>query len=123
MLHLTWTKANGEWGVVNVPWRLIPHELSVCLEKLRDYEATELDPETIQNMKDTYEKQKLTIGNTVDGYKIYLLSAVYGLAVNLDNEYLPYMFFEHDNMKIIQKKQYPKMKDCLREFQKRALTI
>lgn len=122
MLHLTWTKSGGDWGVVGVPWSLIPHELTVCLEKLRDYEATELEPETITNLKDNSEK-RLTIGNSIDGYKVCLLSAAYGVGINLDDQHFPYIFFEHNGIKVLKKALFPKMKECLREFQKRALTL
>ena len=51
---LTKTNPDGTWGVIGtasggiVPWKEIPAELYGALCKLRDYEKTGLNPETIE---------------------------------------------------------------------------
>lgn len=122
MLHLTYD--NGEeWGVKTIPWDMIPDELRTCLDRLRKYEASELYPEQVLNLKENAAAKKLSIGNSVDNYRICTMSACYGIAIDLDEASAPYMFFEHDTEKVLRKTLYPHMKECFREFQRKALTL
>ena len=55
---LTKVNPDGSWSVCGMDWKDIPNELYGAMCKLKDYEATGLDPNGVERLVETMKKNK-----------------------------------------------------------------